>query len=70
MALIITIIAFIIVLGGVVFVHELGHFLAAKKTGVKVEEFVLGFPPLIYKKQIGETLYGIGLIPLGGYNKL
>ena len=70
MALIITIIAFIILLGGVVFVHELGHFLAAKKTGVKVEEFVLGFPPLIYKKQVGETLYGLGLIPFGGYNKI
>jgi regulator of sigma E protease len=51
-------------------VHELGHFLAAKRTGVKVEEFVLGFPPLIYKKQVGETLYGIGLIPFGGYNKI
>ncbi|MFA5742586.1 MAG: M50 family metallopeptidase [Candidatus Paceibacterota bacterium] len=70
MALIITIIAFIIVLGGVVFVHELGHFLAAKRSGVKVEEFVLGFPPLIYKKQVGETLYGLGLIPFGGYNKI
>ncbi|MDD4625052.1 MAG: site-2 protease family protein [Candidatus Pacebacteria bacterium] len=70
MALIITIVAFIIILSGLIFVHELGHFLAAKKTGVKVEEFVLGFPPLILKKQIGETLYGIGLIPFGGYNKI
>lgn len=70
MAFIITIIAFIILLSAVVFVHEFGHFLAAKKTGVKVEEFVLGFPPLIWKKQRGETLYGIGLIPFGGYNKI
>lgn len=70
MPLIITIIAFIIILGGVVFVHELGHFLAAKKNGVKVEEFVLGFPPLIFKKKVGETLYGIGLIPFGGYNRI
>ncbi|MFA5746749.1 MAG: M50 family metallopeptidase [Candidatus Paceibacterota bacterium] len=70
MPLIITIIAFIIILGGVVFVHELGHFLAAKRNGVKVEEFVLGFPPLIFKKKVGETVYGLGLIPFGGYNRI
>lgn len=70
MFFLIAIIAFIIILGTLVFVHEFGHFLAAKKAGVKVEEFVIGFPPLIYKKQIGETLYGIGIIPFGGYNKI
>jgi len=70
MPLIITIIAFLLILGGVVFVHELGHFLAAKRNGVKVEEFVLGFPPLIFKKKVGETVYGLGLIPFGGYNRI
>jgi regulator of sigma E protease len=70
MPLIITIIAFIIILGGVVFVHEFGHFLAAKRNGVKVEEFVLGFPPLIFKRKVGETVYGLGLIPFGGYNRI
>ena len=70
MALLLTILAFIVIIGGAVFVHELGHFLAAKRNGVKVEEFVLGFPPIIYKKKIGETEYGLGLIPFGGYNRI
>ena len=54
----------------IVFVHELGHFLAAKKAGVKVEEFAFGFPPRLFSKKIGETKYGINLIPLGGYVRL
>jgi regulator of sigma E protease len=64
------IIPFIAVLGLLVFVHELGHFIAAKKSGISVEKFSLGFPPNIISKKIGETEYCIGVIPLGGYVKM
>ncbi len=64
------IIVFAFVITIVITVHELGHFLAAKITKTKVTEFVIGFPPFIFKKQIGETLFGIGAIPFGGYNKI
>ena len=64
-------------LGLVIFVHELGHFIVAKMCGVKCEKFYVGFdPPLkylpsaLFKKKIGETEYGIGIIPLGGYVKM
>lgn len=63
-------IATIIVLGILVFVHELGHFLAAKATGIRVETFSLGFPPKIVCKKWGETEYCLSWIPLGGYVKL
>ncbi len=53
-----------------IFIHELGHFLVAKKIGVRVHAFSLGFGPAIIRKQIGETEYKISLIPLGGYVKL
>ena len=53
-----------------IILHEFGHFIAAKKTGMRVERFALFFPPLIARKQIGETEYGIGAIPLGGYVKI
>jgi len=67
---IIDFIVFAIILGIVVFVHELGHFWAAKKTGVGVEEFGVGFPPKIWKKKKGETEYFIGTIPFGGMTKI
>jgi len=66
----ITFIAFIIALSIMVTIHELGHFLAAKKSGVMVEEFGLGFPPRLFKKKIGETVYSLNLILIGGYVKL
>jgi regulator of sigma E protease len=53
-----------------IILHEFGHFLAAKRCGMRVERFALFFPPLIFKKQVGETEYGIGAIPLGGYVKI
>jgi regulator of sigma E protease len=53
-----------------IILHEFGHFIAAKKTGMRVERFALFFPPLIVRKQIGETEYGIGAIPLGGFVKI
>ena len=68
--MLISILSFIFVLGILIFIHELGHFLVAKKVGVKVEKFSLGFPPNIFSKQIGETTYCIGIIPLGGFVKM
>jgi regulator of sigma E protease len=65
-----TIIAAVIALGVLIFVHELGHFIAAKKSGVGVEKFSLGFGPKILGKKIGETEYLISAIPLGGYVKM
>jgi regulator of sigma E protease len=55
---------------GLIIFHELGHFTAAKAVGMRVERFALFFPPLIVKKKFGETEYGIGAIPLGGYVKI
>ncbi len=57
-------------IGLLIFVHELGHFLAAKSFGMKVEKFYIGFPPAIAKRKRGETEYGVGFIPLGGYVKI
>lgn len=64
------IIAFIIVLGVLIFFHELGHFLIARLFGVGVEKFSLGFGPKIFGKTIGATDYRISAIPLGGYVKM
>lgn len=64
------ILIFVIVLAILIFVHELGHFIFAKKTGMLVEEFAIGFPPRIFSKKKGETQYSIGVIPLGGYCKI
>ena len=66
----ITILATIFVFGLLVFVHEFGHFAVAKISGMKVTEFAIGFGPAIFKKQEGETLYSIRIVPLGGYNKI
>ena len=70
--MIITILSFILVIGVLVFFHELGHFLAAKAVGVRVEKFYLGFNffGLGWKKMYKGTEYGIGLFPLGGYVKV
>jgi regulator of sigma E protease len=65
-----TVLSFVFVLGILIFIHELGHFLVAKKVGIKVEKFSLGFPPNIFAKKWGETTYCIGIIPLGGYVKM
>jgi regulator of sigma E protease len=64
------IISFVIVLGVLIFAHELGHFLLAKLMGVGVEKFSLGFGPKIFGKKIGMTEYMISAIPLGGYVKM
>ena len=66
----ITILAFLFVLGVLIFVHELGHFLAARRHGVRVLTFSLGFGPKILKVTRGDTEYCISAIPLGGYVKM
>lgn len=63
-------IIFIVALSVLVLVHEFGHFFAARKTGVKVEEFGLGLPPRIFGKKFGDTIYSINWLPIGGFCKL
>jgi regulator of sigma E protease len=65
-----TLLAFIFVLGVLIFVHELGHFLAARRIGVRVLTFSLGFGPKILSTRRGDTEYCISAIPLGGYVKM
>jgi regulator of sigma E protease len=65
-----TLLSFIVVIGVVIFVHELGHFLAAKSVGIRVETFSLGYPPKMLRKRVGDTEYCLSWIPLGGYVKM
>ena len=64
------IVPFIVLLGLLIFVHEMGHFLVAKFFGVRVEVFSLGFGKKILKYKHGDTTYALSLIPLGGYVKM
>ena len=66
----INILVFLLILSLLVMVHELGHFLAAKKMGVKVEEFGMGLPPKLFGIKKGETLYSLNTIPFGGFVRL
>lgn len=68
--MLISIITFIFVLSILVLVHEFGHFIIARKNGVWVEEFGVGYPPRIWGKKFGNTLYSINLLPLGGFVRL
>lgn len=61
---------FLVGLSVLVLVHEFGHFLAAKRVGIKVEEFGLGFPPKVFKWRRGETEYSINALPFGGFVRL
>ena len=70
MPVLITLVRFLVVIGVLIFVHELGHFLFAKKARVRVERFSLGFGPPLWGKQWGETEYRLSAIPLGGYVKM
>jgi len=65
-----TVVSFVGVLVTLVFAHELGHFVTAKLSGVKVEEFGIGFPPRLVSFKRGETIYSLNAIPLGGFTKL
>jgi len=70
MNILFTIGAFVIVFSILVLAHEFGHFIAAKRSGIKVEEFGIGFPPRLWKKKKGDTIYSINAIPFGGFVKL
>ncbi len=65
-----TILIAIFSLISLVVIHEFGHFILAKKFGVKVEEFGIGYPPRIFGKKIGETIYSLNLIPFGAFVKI
>ena len=68
MTALLTGLASLLVFGGVVLVHELGHFMAARHCGIHVEEFSIGFGPRLWSKKKNGTTYSIRLLPLGGYN--
>jgi regulator of sigma E protease len=68
--MLITIVAFLIMLSILVLAHELGHFVTAKLSGIKVEEFGMGFPPRIFGFRRGETVYSLNAIPFGGFTKM
>ena len=70
MNVLITIVTYLIIIIILVLVHELGHFLTARAFGVRVLEFGIGFPPRIFSRVKGETVYSINAIPLGGFVKL
>lgn len=66
----ITAISAIVVFGFLVLIHEWGHFITAKMTGMRVDEFAIGFGPRIFKYKKGETIYSLRCIPLGGFNDI
>lgn len=68
--MVVTIIIGLVVLSVILLTHELGHFITAKASRVRVEEFGLGFPPRLISFKKGETRYSINAIPFGGFNKL
>ena len=61
---------FVMLVGVLIFVHELGHFAWAKLFGVKVETFSLGFGPTLASVKFGDTVYRVGILPLGGYVRM
>ena len=65
-----TIVVFILIFSLIVFVHEVGHFVIAKRAGIKVEEFGFGFPPRLLSYKKGETTYSLNLFPIGGFVKI
>lgn len=65
-----TALVFLLILSILVLIHEAGHFFVAKKFGIKVEEFGYGLPPRLWGKKIGETIYSINWLPIGGFVKL
>jgi regulator of sigma E protease len=65
-----SILLFIIILAVLILAHEFGHFIAAKRAGIRVDEFGIGFPPRLWKKKIGETVYSLNAFPVGGFVKI
>lgn len=70
MSVVVNILLFLLVVSILTFVHELGHFIAAKAIGAMVFEFAIGFGPKLFSKKIGETMYSIRALPFGGYVKI
>ncbi|MEX2144781.1 MAG: site-2 protease family protein [Candidatus Spechtbacterales bacterium] len=68
--MLITILIFIAILAVLVLSHEFGHFIVAKKSGMRVDEFGFGFPPRLFGFKKGETLYSVNLFPIGGFVKI
>ena len=68
--MILTIAAAVFVFGLLVLVHEFGHFITAKMTGMRVDEFAIGFGPKLISKKHGETVYSLRVVPLGGFNDI
>src|SRR3989338_6224394 len=65
-----TLFIFLIILGILIVAHEFGHFIAARRAGVRVEKFSFGFGPCLIKRKSGTTEYCLSALPLGGYVKL
>jgi len=70
MHILLTIIAFVVIFSVLVLIHEMGHFLMAKRAGIKVMEFGFGLPPRIWGKKVGETIYSVNWIPFGGFVRM
>src|SRR5512146_2109406 len=68
--MIVSVLIFLVVLSILVLVHELGHFIMARRAGIWVEEFGFGLPPRLIGKKIGETIYSINWLPFGGFVRL
>ena len=64
--MIVSVIIFLIIFGVLVASHEFGHFIVAKSGGIRVKEFFIGMGPTIFKKQKGDTLYSLKILPIGG----
>src|SRR5919198_3250275 len=65
-----TLLIFLPVLSLLVLAHELGHFILAKRAGIRVQEFGIGYPPRLFGIRRGETVYSVNLLPLGGFVKM
>jgi len=70
MTILISIVSFLVVIAVLILAHEFGHFITAKASGVRVDEFGLGFPPRLLSVKRGETTYSLNAIPLGGFTKM
>lgn len=70
MSYLFTVVVFIVIFSVLILVHEFGHFIMAKKAGIKVEEFGFGLPPRLWGKKKGETIYSINWIPFGGFVRM
>jgi len=65
-----TIIVFLVIFSVIVLVHEFGHFIMAKRAGIRIDEFGIGLPPRVFGKKVGETIYSVNWIPFGGFVRM